>query len=171
MVCLQLGRTIFPRHRSDCSDYIRNELSSAYVIPRCSRGVCSQSVQVRGDELVVGKKCNNKNPPPPILGKTLIIITILAFTFLFSVSMDVEFCGYTITHPSESKINFRIQTRGERQLFKSLSCHLLFLLLSFQISLCAQTCRQQVDTILVEKKLSTSFVTTVKRKKVLGTKK
>ncbi|XP_041654133.1 DNA-directed RNA polymerases I and III subunit RPAC2 isoform X2 [Cheilinus undulatus] len=25
---------------------------------------------------------------------------------------DVEFCGYTITHPSESKINFRIQTRG-----------------------------------------------------------
>uniref|UniRef100_A0A8D0GNH8 DNA-directed RNA polymerases I and III subunit RPAC2 n=1 Tax=Sphenodon punctatus TaxID=8508 RepID=A0A8D0GNH8_SPHPU len=25
---------------------------------------------------------------------------------------DVEFCGYSITHPSESKINFRIQTRG-----------------------------------------------------------
>ncbi|TNM99095.1 hypothetical protein fugu_013659 [Takifugu bimaculatus] len=25
---------------------------------------------------------------------------------------DVEFCGYTITHPSENKINFRIQTRG-----------------------------------------------------------
>ncbi|KAM7094843.1 DNA-directed RNA polymerases I and III subunit RPAC2-like isoform X1 [Ciconia boyciana] len=25
---------------------------------------------------------------------------------------DVEFCGYCITHPSESKINFRIQTRG-----------------------------------------------------------
>ncbi|XP_061542446.1 DNA-directed RNA polymerases I and III subunit RPAC2 isoform X2 [Phycodurus eques] len=24
---------------------------------------------------------------------------------------SVEFCGYTITHPSESKINFRIQTR------------------------------------------------------------
>ncbi|XP_054647716.1 DNA-directed RNA polymerases I and III subunit RPAC2 [Dunckerocampus dactyliophorus] len=23
----------------------------------------------------------------------------------------VEFCGYTITHPSESKINFRIQTK------------------------------------------------------------
>ncbi|CAL8357287.1 unnamed protein product [Merluccius merluccius] len=31
---------------------------------------------------------------------------------LFSVSVDVEFCGYSITHPSESKINFRIQTRG-----------------------------------------------------------
>ncbi|XP_056145900.1 DNA-directed RNA polymerases I and III subunit RPAC2 isoform X2 [Lampris incognitus] len=25
---------------------------------------------------------------------------------------DVEFCGYNITHPSESKINFRIQTQG-----------------------------------------------------------
>uniref|UniRef100_A0A7M4EHS3 RNA polymerase I and III subunit D n=2 Tax=Crocodylus porosus TaxID=8502 RepID=A0A7M4EHS3_CROPO len=25
---------------------------------------------------------------------------------------EVEFCGYCITHPSESKINFRIQTRG-----------------------------------------------------------
>ncbi|XP_008498286.2 DNA-directed RNA polymerases I and III subunit RPAC2 [Calypte anna] len=25
---------------------------------------------------------------------------------------DVEFCGYCITHPSESKINFRIQSRG-----------------------------------------------------------
>ncbi|XP_018422088.1 PREDICTED: DNA-directed RNA polymerases I and III subunit RPAC2-like [Nanorana parkeri] len=25
---------------------------------------------------------------------------------------EVEFCGYSITHPSESKINFRIQTRN-----------------------------------------------------------
>ncbi|KAL7979418.1 hypothetical protein Chor_004576, partial [Crotalus horridus] len=25
---------------------------------------------------------------------------------------EIEFCGYSITHPSESKINFRIQTRG-----------------------------------------------------------
>uniref|UniRef100_A0A8D2LEF9 DNA-directed RNA polymerases I and III subunit RPAC2 n=1 Tax=Varanus komodoensis TaxID=61221 RepID=A0A8D2LEF9_VARKO len=25
---------------------------------------------------------------------------------------DVDFCGYSITHPSESKINFRIQTKG-----------------------------------------------------------
>ncbi|CAH1777509.1 unnamed protein product [Owenia fusiformis] len=24
----------------------------------------------------------------------------------------IEFCGYTIPHPSENKINFRIQTRG-----------------------------------------------------------
>ncbi|XP_044886164.1 DNA-directed RNA polymerases I and III subunit RPAC2-like isoform X1 [Mauremys mutica] len=29
-----------------------------------------------------------------------------------SCSPEVEFCGYSITHPSESKINFRIQTRG-----------------------------------------------------------
>ncbi|KAE8584660.1 hypothetical protein XENTR_v10021054 [Xenopus tropicalis] len=25
---------------------------------------------------------------------------------------DIEFCGYSITHPSETKINFRIQTRN-----------------------------------------------------------
>uniref|UniRef100_A0A6J0V076 DNA-directed RNA polymerases I and III subunit RPAC2 n=1 Tax=Pogona vitticeps TaxID=103695 RepID=A0A6J0V076_9SAUR len=25
---------------------------------------------------------------------------------------EVEFCGYSITHPSESKINFRVQTKG-----------------------------------------------------------
>nr|XP_032811288.1 DNA-directed RNA polymerases I and III subunit RPAC2-like [Petromyzon marinus] len=25
---------------------------------------------------------------------------------------DVDFCGYSVTHPSEDKINFRIQTRG-----------------------------------------------------------
>lgn len=39
----------------------------------------------------------------------------LALTALFSLSScspDVQFCGYCITHPSESKINFRIQTRG-----------------------------------------------------------
>ena len=28
-------------------------------------------------------------------------------------SPDVEFCGYSIPHPSENKINFRIQTRGQ----------------------------------------------------------
>ena len=43
----------------------------------------------------------------------MVIITIYAF-ILFSE--DVEFCGYTITHPSENKINFRIQTRGKRWL-------------------------------------------------------
>uniref|UniRef100_A0A670K5I7 DNA-directed RNA polymerase RBP11-like dimerisation domain-containing protein n=1 Tax=Podarcis muralis TaxID=64176 RepID=A0A670K5I7_PODMU len=25
---------------------------------------------------------------------------------------EVEFCGYSITHPSERKINLRIQTKG-----------------------------------------------------------
>lgn len=43
--------------------------------------------------------------------KPTIIITISAF--LLSDSEDVEFCGYTITHPSENKINFRIQTKGK----------------------------------------------------------
>jgi DNA-directed RNA polymerase subunit L len=28
-------------------------------------------------------------------------------------SPDVEFCGYTIPHPSETKMNIRIQTWGE----------------------------------------------------------
>eukprot|EP00079_Xenopus_tropicalis_P038679 XP_017952450.1 PREDICTED: uncharacterized protein polr1d.2 isoform X2 [Xenopus tropicalis] len=28
---------------------------------------------------------------------------------------DIEFCGYSITHPSETKINFRIQTRSQYQ--------------------------------------------------------
>ncbi|KAA0709137.1 DNA-directed RNA polymerases I and III subunit RPAC2 [Triplophysa tibetana] len=32
--------------------------------------------------------------------------------YMIMKSQDVEFCGYSITHPSESKINFRIQTRG-----------------------------------------------------------
>ncbi|KAF6717814.1 DNA-directed RNA polymerases I and III subunit RPAC2 [Oryzias melastigma] len=32
--------------------------------------------------------------------------------YMIMKNPDVEFCGYTITHPSESKINFRIQTRG-----------------------------------------------------------
>lgn len=27
-------------------------------------------------------------------------------------SPDVEFCGYSIPHPSEAKIHFRIQSRG-----------------------------------------------------------
>ncbi|XP_051514591.1 DNA-directed RNA polymerases I and III subunit RPAC2 isoform X2 [Myxocyprinus asiaticus] len=32
--------------------------------------------------------------------------------YMIMKSQEVEFCGYSITHPSESKINFRIQTRG-----------------------------------------------------------
>uniref|UniRef100_A0AAZ3NU53 DNA-directed RNA polymerases I and III subunit RPAC2 n=1 Tax=Oncorhynchus tshawytscha TaxID=74940 RepID=A0AAZ3NU53_ONCTS len=32
--------------------------------------------------------------------------------YMVMKSLDVDFCGYSITHPSESKINFRIQTRG-----------------------------------------------------------
>uniref|UniRef100_A0A8C3T217 DNA-directed RNA polymerases I and III subunit RPAC2 n=1 Tax=Chelydra serpentina TaxID=8475 RepID=A0A8C3T217_CHESE len=32
--------------------------------------------------------------------------------YMIMKNSEVEFCGYSITHPSESKINFRIQTRG-----------------------------------------------------------
>ncbi|KAJ8394371.1 hypothetical protein AAFF_G00045820 [Aldrovandia affinis] len=35
-----------------------------------------------------------------------------ALRYLVMKNPNVEFCGYSITHPSESKINFRIQTRG-----------------------------------------------------------
>ena len=27
-------------------------------------------------------------------------------------SPDVSFCGYTVPHPSENKINLRVQTKG-----------------------------------------------------------
>nr|XP_033803003.1 DNA-directed RNA polymerases I and III subunit RPAC2-like isoform X2 [Geotrypetes seraphini] len=36
-----------------------------------------------------------------------------ALRYMIMKNPEVEFCGYSITHPSESKINFRIQTRGE----------------------------------------------------------
>ncbi|XP_007435113.1 DNA-directed RNA polymerases I and III subunit RPAC2-like [Python bivittatus] len=32
--------------------------------------------------------------------------------YMIMKNPEVEFCGYSITHPSESKINFRVQTRG-----------------------------------------------------------
>lgn len=39
------------------------------------------------------------------------MVLILGF-FPQLCSPDVEFCGYTIPHPSESKMNIRIQTYG-----------------------------------------------------------
>ncbi|XP_033003910.1 DNA-directed RNA polymerases I and III subunit RPAC2-like [Lacerta agilis] len=32
--------------------------------------------------------------------------------YMIMKNPDVEFCGYSITHPSERKINLRIQTKG-----------------------------------------------------------
>ncbi|XP_077790704.1 DNA-directed RNA polymerases I and III subunit RPAC2-like, partial [Podarcis muralis] len=32
--------------------------------------------------------------------------------YMIMKNPEVEFCGYSITHPSESKINLRIQTKG-----------------------------------------------------------
>uniref|UniRef100_A0A669BG99 RNA polymerase I and III subunit D n=1 Tax=Oreochromis niloticus TaxID=8128 RepID=A0A669BG99_ORENI len=60
------------------------------------------------------KKCSHYQSFFFFLSKTLRMLANLTFISpLFSfASADVEFCGYTITHPSESKINFRIQTRG-----------------------------------------------------------
>lgn len=34
------------------------------------------------------------------------------FAFSFMWSPDVVFCGYSIPHPSENRINLRIQTNG-----------------------------------------------------------
>ena len=33
--------------------------------------------------------------------------------YIIMKNPEVQFCGYNIPHPSENKINFRIQTRGE----------------------------------------------------------
>ncbi|ESO89545.1 hypothetical protein LOTGIDRAFT_125219, partial [Lottia gigantea] len=33
--------------------------------------------------------------------------------YIIMKNPEVEFCGYTVPHPSENKINFRIQTRGK----------------------------------------------------------
>ncbi|KAM9316626.1 DNA-directed RNA polymerases I and III subunit RPAC2-like [Gastrophryne carolinensis] len=35
-----------------------------------------------------------------------------ALRYMVMKNPEVEFCGYSITHPSETKINFRIQTRN-----------------------------------------------------------
>lgn len=60
--------------------------------------------------------------------KPNIFITSHPLTFLFPISVDVDFCGYTITHPSESKINLRIQTRGER-IYRNCAYNYVILLL------------------------------------------
>ncbi|KAL4941428.1 DNA-directed RNA polymerase [Aspergillus oleicola] len=36
-----------------------------------------------------------------------------ALRYAIMKNPDVEFCGYTIPHPSEAKMNVRIQTYGE----------------------------------------------------------
>ncbi|CAK8684582.1 DNA-directed RNA polymerases I and III subunit RPAC2-like [Clavelina lepadiformis] len=35
-----------------------------------------------------------------------------ALRYVIGKNPDVEFCGYSIPHPAEKKINLRIQTRG-----------------------------------------------------------
>lgn len=49
-----------------------------------------------------------------------ICLRVLALTNTFFYSPDVEFCGYSIPHPSESKMNIRIQTYGETTAFQAL---------------------------------------------------
>ncbi|PIK37516.1 hypothetical protein BSL78_25649 [Apostichopus japonicus] len=35
-----------------------------------------------------------------------------ALRYIIMKNPDVEFCGYNVPHPTESRINFRIQSRG-----------------------------------------------------------
>ncbi|XP_022099617.1 DNA-directed RNA polymerases I and III subunit RPAC2-like [Acanthaster planci] len=35
-----------------------------------------------------------------------------ALRYMIMKNPDVEFCGYSIPHPSENKVNLRIQTKG-----------------------------------------------------------
>ncbi|XP_035742341.1 probable DNA-directed RNA polymerases I and III subunit RPAC2 [Vespa mandarinia] len=37
-----------------------------------------------------------------------------ALQFIISQYPDVEFCGYTVPHPAETKMHFRIQTKNGR---------------------------------------------------------
>jgi len=39
-----------------------------------------------------------------------VVVTVSCFCLF--CSPDVEFCGYNQPHPSENKIQFRIQTKG-----------------------------------------------------------
>lgn len=36
-----------------------------------------------------------------------------ALRYIIMKNPEVEFCGYAVPHPSENKINLRIQTKGE----------------------------------------------------------
>lgn len=50
--------------------------------------------------------------------------------FLFC-SPEVEFCGYSVPHPSENKIHLRIQTRGMQSYPFIQDCFYIFLVCFF----------------------------------------
>uniref|UniRef100_A0A673UIR7 DNA-directed RNA polymerase RBP11-like dimerisation domain-containing protein n=1 Tax=Suricata suricatta TaxID=37032 RepID=A0A673UIR7_SURSU len=65
------------------------------------------------------KECSGMGPRSPPLPLILMCQQAntrdksLALTrYMIMKNPELEFCGYTTTHPSESKINLRIQTRG-----------------------------------------------------------
>ncbi|CDK26113.1 unnamed protein product [Kuraishia capsulata CBS 1993] len=43
-----------------------------------------------------------------------------ALRYIIMKNPDVEFCGYSIPHPSEAKLNLRIQTYGESTAIEAL---------------------------------------------------
>lgn len=46
-----------------------------------------------------------------------VIFVLLGMVANAAYSPDVEFCGYSIPHPSETKMNLRIQTYGKPSRF------------------------------------------------------
>jgi DNA-directed RNA polymerase I and III subunit RPAC2 len=48
-----------------------------------------------------------------IMKKLVYLIGMCEKNADFLLSPDVEFCGYSIPHPSEDKMNLRIQTYGK----------------------------------------------------------
>jgi len=70
----------------------------------------------------------------------------------FCYSPDVSFCGYTVPHPSENKINFRIQTSGEpaieilRRGLKDLEEHYAYIAKEFKSEVEKFTQQQQFSS-------------------------
>ena len=48
-----------------------------------------------------------------IMKKSVCLWHVNEVILILSCSPDVEFCGYSIPHPSEAKMNLRIQTWGK----------------------------------------------------------
>ncbi|GFO09289.1 DNA-directed RNA polymerases i and iii subunit rpac2-like [Plakobranchus ocellatus] len=79
-----------------------------------------------------------------------------ALKFILNKSPDVAFVGYSITHPSENKINLRIQTTGKpavevlKQGFKDLKQMCAHMLTTFESSAKYYKENQQDDEVMME---------------------
>lgn len=77
-----------------------------------------------------------------------------ALKFILNKNPDVSFVGYSITHPSENKINLRIQTTGRpavevlRQGFKDLKQMCAHMLTTFESSTKYYKENQQDESVM-----------------------